>query len=133
MNSNDYFKLSAQRALLGNITNNIRAISALLEGDNITLKFFYDGIISEDDEENASIVETEIIADLDDSSVVHTVVTRLDYPEPIKSNGILLYLRKEQTLDPSLSSGILLYKSVSYPSVASMMINFPGPVTTSIF
>ncbi|WHQ76816.1 hypothetical protein [Pantoea sp. Lij88] len=95
MNSNDYFKLSAQRALLGNITNNIRAISALLEGDDITLKFFYDGIISEDDEENASIVETKIIADLDDSSVVHTVVTRLDYPEPIKCNGFLLYLRKE--------------------------------------
>ena len=42
MNSNDYFKLSAQRALLGNITNDIRAISALLEGDDITLKFFYD-------------------------------------------------------------------------------------------
>ncbi|MBB3306740.1 MULTISPECIES: hypothetical protein [unclassified Enterobacter] len=95
MKSNDYFKLSIQRALLGNITKNIRAISALLEGDSITLKFFYDGIISEDDEENASIVQTEIIADLDDSSVVHTVVTRLDYPEPIKSSGFLLYLRKE--------------------------------------
>lgn len=95
MNSNDFFRLCAQRALLGNIINNIRAISALLDGDKITLKFFYDGIISEDDEENASIVKTEIIADLDDSSVVHTVVTRLDYPEPIKSNGYLLYLRKE--------------------------------------
>lgn len=52
-------------------------------------------MISEDDEENASVVETEIIADLDDSSVVHTFVTRLDYPEPIKSNGFLIYLRKE--------------------------------------
>ena len=95
MKSIDYFKLSAQRALLGNITKNTRTISALLEGDSTTLNFFYDGIISEDDEENASIVETEIIADLDDSTVVHTAVTRLDYPEPIKSNGFLLYLRKE--------------------------------------
>lgn len=95
MKSNDYFKLPVQRNLLGNITKNIRAVSVLLEGNNINLKFFYDGMISEDDEENASVVETEIIADLDDSSVVHTFVTRLDYPEPIKSNGFLIYLRKE--------------------------------------
>lgn len=40
MKSIDYFKLSAQRALLGNITKNTRAISVLLEGDSITLNFF---------------------------------------------------------------------------------------------
>lgn len=36
---NNYFKLSIQRALLGNVTNNMRAITAELSENNIKLFF----------------------------------------------------------------------------------------------
>lgn len=99
MNVNDlngYFRLSLQRALLGKVTPNIRGIIALLDGSQIYLTFYYDGDISENDEENASEIETEVIADFDDKYTILTQVKRLDFPQRIKlDNGFLVYLRKE--------------------------------------
>lgn len=92
----NFFKLSIQRALLGNITYNIRAIIAELGEDDIQLFFYYDGEIQEDDEENASEIGTEVIADFDDGYNIDVNVRRLDYPKPIHhSDGICVYLRKE--------------------------------------
>lgn len=53
-------KLSAQRALLGTITPNIRAVFAELMENNVQIYFYYDGIIQDDDE-----IALEVIADFD--------------------------------------------------------------------
>lgn len=91
-----YLRLSLQRALLGNVTPNIRAVITELSGKNISLLFYFEGEVDDDDEELASVIETEIIADFDDDFTVDTIVQRLDYPQRIKNtNGLLVYLRKE--------------------------------------
>lgn len=91
-----YIKLSLQRALLGNVTPNIRAVVVDIEEKKITLLFYFDGETDGDDEELASVVETEVIADFDKVYSIDTKVQRLDRPQVIKNNnGILVYLRKE--------------------------------------
>lgn len=95
-NLNNYFKLSIQRALLGNVTTNMRAITAGLNEFDISLFFYYDGEINENDEETASEIETEVMADFDDHYNIDVNLIRLDYPEPIKnSSEFCIYLRKE--------------------------------------
>ncbi|MEX9974562.1 hypothetical protein AB7W84_13645 [Providencia rettgeri] len=89
-------KLSAQRALLGAITPNIRTIFVELVDDDIQIYFYYDGIVQEDDEENASIVSSEIIADFDDEFDINLVIKQVDYPmNIIQSSGMCIYYRKE--------------------------------------
>lgn len=53
-------KLSAQRALLGAITPNIRAVFAELMENDVQIYFYYDGIIQDDDE-----IALEVIAGFD--------------------------------------------------------------------
>lgn len=92
----NYFKLSIQRALLGNITSNMRAIVAEIKDHDIQLFFYFDGEIEEDDEETASRTGAEVVADFDDSFDLDVNVRRLDYPEPIEhATGICIFLRKE--------------------------------------
>lgn len=74
-----------------------------MDGDSITPKN-YNGTIRQDDERNASVVETEIVADYDDSSVLYTVVTRLDYPEPMQPNGFIIS-GKNRCLIPASGMG----------------------------
>ncbi|RTY52565.1 hypothetical protein EKL29_22720 [Pantoea sp. YU22] len=93
---NNYFKLSIQRALLGNVTNNMRAIMAELSENYIKLFFYYDGEVHEDDEEIVSEIEAEVMADFDEHCNFDVSIIRLDYPSPIKNgNGFCVYLRKE--------------------------------------
>ncbi|GGP17728.1 hypothetical protein GCM10010970_01210 [Silvimonas iriomotensis] len=89
-------RLSLQRALLGNITPNIRAITGHIEVGKIRLGFYFHGVIDDDSRENASIVETEVIADFDESFHVDTLVQRVDFPEVMEiGDDLLVYLRKE--------------------------------------
>ncbi|MEX0424584.1 hypothetical protein KDV38_12730 [Providencia rettgeri] len=89
-------KLSAQRALLGAITPNIRTIFVELIDDDIQIYFYYDGVVQEDDEENASIVSSEIIADFDDEFDINLVIKQVDYPmDIIQPSGMCIYYRKE--------------------------------------
>ncbi|QBH95503.1 hypothetical protein EKN56_03220 [Limnobaculum zhutongyuii] len=92
-----YLRLSAQRALLGNVTSNMRSVFVTITNKNMQLFFYFDGEFTELDKEIASYVETEIIADFDDDFTIKTYVERLDFPESIKiiNNGWCIYLRKE--------------------------------------
>ena len=93
---NNYFKLSLQRALLGNVTNNMRAIIAELSGNDIKLFFYYDGEPHENDEEIVSEIETEVMANFDEDYNFDVNIIRLDYPKPIKNgSGFCVYLRRE--------------------------------------
>lgn len=95
-NFNVHLKFSLQRALLGNVTPNVRAVIANLENKNINLYFYYDGVISDDDEETASVVETEVIADFDQDFSINKNLQRIDFPQEITgADGVLVYLRDE--------------------------------------
>ena len=61
--------LSAQRALIGEVTTNMRAAALKVEDSSIELRIFFDSEISEEDEENVRVIETEIMADFPDNEV----------------------------------------------------------------
>ncbi len=89
--------ISAQRALLGVITSNIRAVSIKWEGvEKLNLRIHYDSQPTEDEVEDMEIVTAEIIADVPFHCVdpIEIIVTN----EPItalKFLDRLIYLRKE--------------------------------------
>lgn len=56
--------LSLQRALVGSITSNIRAVLCQVENAKATVKVIFANTPSEHDLERMSIVETEMCADL---------------------------------------------------------------------
>ncbi|MFB4339497.1 hypothetical protein RAC90_03260 [Pantoea sp. CS_6] len=89
-------KLSIQAALLGAVTENMRNIAVDICGNKILLCFFIDGEIKDDDKENISIVETEVIADFDGDFDIETIIKRIDCPEKIiPGQGHSVFQRKE--------------------------------------
>jgi hypothetical protein len=90
-----YLRLSLQRALLSNIPSNLRAVSYELTEKLIVVYFYFDGIISDDDFDDAHCVTTEVIADFDETYDLKTEIIQLDYPSPIKQTGRYVYFRKE--------------------------------------
>lgn len=88
-------RLSIQRALLGKVVPALRAVVFSLEGVNVEVRFYFDGFISEVDKESASVVETEILADYEESVRVEVRCIRLDSPEPINDGGVWVYQRRE--------------------------------------
>lgn len=61
-------KLSLQRALLGEVTDSLMAVTAGAKGKTIVLRAYFDGEVSEDDEERMQCVGTEVIADFVDDA-----------------------------------------------------------------
>ena len=92
---------SIQRALLGNITSNLRAVYVLCEDESdLHLIFYYDKPLSEDEEELTSIVDTEFMCDFPSptyktSYTIHV----LPYPNRIPDHGICTFLRYEPKPD----------------------------------
>jgi len=87
--------LLMQRALFGEVSPALRAAGFSLNDDQITLVFYYDGKISERDEESASCVETEVIAALPSEMQVASKVIRLDAPAKLPSPVRWVYSRRE--------------------------------------
>jgi len=93
-------RLSIQRALLGEITPNIRGITCNWEDSKITIRWLFDGEISDEDLELAkSDITGEVNADFPDHEVVADC-KRLDMPEPLSpyALSVWVYMRKEQRL-----------------------------------
>lgn len=90
-------KLSIQSALLGAITENIRNVAVDISKNKSMLYFYIDGKISDDDKENISIIETEVIADFEDDFDIESIIKRVDFPVPIVLNrGYSVFQRKER-------------------------------------
>ena len=90
-------RLSSQVALLGVVTDNLRAVNISSDASNIYVYFYFDGEIPEED---ADIVSTEIISDIDRDEegnvlMIETIIVRLDYPNEIPDTGFRVYQRKE--------------------------------------
>ncbi|WP_455936375.1 hypothetical protein [Pantoea ananatis] len=89
-------KLSMQSALLGAVTENMRNIAVDIYENKILLYFFIDGEIKDDDKENISIIEAEVMADFEDDFDIETIIKRIDCPEKIiLGQGYSVFQRKE--------------------------------------
>ncbi len=92
-----YALLATQRALLGAVTPNLRAVTIDLQSNGKSGKicFYYDGKISEDDYDLATCAITEITAAFPIGYNFEENIERLDSPTKIQDEGRLAYLRKE--------------------------------------
>lgn len=91
---------SILRALRGNVTPNLRAVYVLLDDDEYHLVFYYDKGMTEDEEELASLADTEFIADFPENKTNCTVKV-LEYPNKIPKDGICVFLRWEPSISNS--------------------------------
>ena len=103
----DILLLDIQRALLDAIVPQLRAVTADVDikDRKLILFFFYDGVISDELFDLASVAATEAGVTLSDYFTEDHIV-RLDYPQKIPVQGKLAYLRKEPILQE-----FILYKT----------------------
>ena len=97
-----YLKLSAQRALWGHVFSQLRAVSVNVNENEIDVRFYHDGELSEENEEYCELATTEIIADYPyyfnnkkPQTEFNTPIIRLDYPAQIPPHGHWVYFRHE--------------------------------------
>ncbi len=88
---------SVQKALLGNVTPNLRAVYVLVEDGICGIIFYYDHPLSEDEEELASLADTEFIADFPSPEYkTSCTIEVIPYPTPIPKHGYCVYERYEK-------------------------------------
>ena len=80
--------LSLQRALLGAVTPNMRAICVGWDEKLIRIRAIYDGEIDDEDRERFSEVGTKVIADFSAPMAIEEECVRLDPPERLVSLGL---------------------------------------------
>ncbi|MEP6564002.1 MAG: hypothetical protein ABJB10_02620 [Mesorhizobium sp.] len=93
--------LSLQRALLGAVPHNLRAVTCGWEGTEVKLRFVFDGEIAEQDQEDAWIVGTEVVADFPAPWTISEDIVREDHPDSLNLGALALwaYRRKEDVAD----------------------------------
>lgn len=89
--------LATQRALLGVVTPELRAVVVDLDEEHqeFYIRFFYDGSVSEDLIDLWNCATTEASAGLNPVYELEEGIERLDYPKKIPVRGCYAYLRKE--------------------------------------
>lgn len=86
-------------ALSGEITPNMRTIQFEFTDNSITFYIYYDGEISEKDEEYASCIETEVMALCPADHFISYELIRWDLPKRRPQQGReSIYARNEQEL-----------------------------------
>ncbi|WP_458718227.1 hypothetical protein [Pseudomonas gregormendelii] len=88
-------RLSIQKALLGEVSGNLRAVVFSVSELFLSVRFYFDGEIDDDDFESASCVETEVLADYKEGWTVTVKCFRLDASEPIFDDGVWVFRRRE--------------------------------------
>jgi hypothetical protein len=90
-----YAKLSLQRALLGAVTPNLRAVYIDVDEKTkkLSISFFYDGEITDEFFNTASTAIAEV--DVPGYYELDEKIERLDFPEKLPIRGHLVYLRQE--------------------------------------
>ncbi|HYC74661.1 hypothetical protein [Brevundimonas sp.] len=98
--------VSTQRALLFAVPPSLRAVTCGWQGTEVKLRFIFDGPISEDDQEGAQIVGTEVIADFPSPWTIAEEIERLDHPTDLRAGALPLWVfaRMEKT-----TGGVSLY------------------------
>jgi hypothetical protein len=88
-------RLSAQRALLGNIPANLRSASIEYRGTEIACRFIFYAAPSDDDKELLSCAAAEIISDFPDFYTVSEEYLAIPSPLKITHLGHIVFLRHE--------------------------------------
>jgi hypothetical protein len=84
-----------QQALLGEVSERLRAVSVRYDDHSLHFDCFFDGEILEGDIESMSCVETELLAAFPETDKITHTVIRLDAPEPLPQTDIRVYRRRE--------------------------------------
>jgi hypothetical protein len=92
--------LSIQRALLGNISPNLRAVCTKLEEKAINIYFYYDKKISDENCELSAHTIDQVMADFwenEDGNEIefYTPILLLNYPQKMPLVGDWVYYRHE--------------------------------------
>ena len=92
--------LSAQRALLGFITPNVRSVSGALDDQSITIRYIIDGDIDEDIRDELSCASTLVVADIGPADYhlrFEEEFVRLDAPATLRgeTRPLLFFERHE--------------------------------------
>ena len=88
--------LSLNRALWVEVSPLLRAALISWNDDEIHLFFYYDGEISEEDNDSAECAATEVIAGYPEYALEIDIL-RWDAPKPIPQTGELVYQRREKS------------------------------------
>ncbi len=88
--------LTLVKALLGEISPELRAVSIKWDSTTISIFFFFHEKISEKNYESAECVATEVISAFPEHKLQVTI-EQIDYPEPFPQNiGEIIYWRREE-------------------------------------
>ena len=80
-------RLSAQRALLGQVTPNIRQVYIRYRAGMIELLAVLDGETSDDDRERMEEVTSEIVSDFPDVDLILASCNSISAPEPARQDA----------------------------------------------
>jgi hypothetical protein len=94
-----YLLASIQRALLNEVTPDLRGVAARVGEDGIHARFIFDSGLTVQSRERVSDIETEVIADYSGLSPVHFVAEYLpsDLPRLLEQGEWWAFLRREAT------------------------------------
>ncbi len=97
LDSHENVMLSAQRALVGRITPEIRMVAVECGDGRAKLWVYHDGRLSPEAEEEFDDATTEVMADVppDEHPAVGVEFVRVDAPESVAPRGWPVYGRKE--------------------------------------
>jgi len=88
--------LSVNRALWGNVPQTLRSVSCEFSDEStVILKSIFDGKPSNYDKELASLVGTEVLADLPSNYKFEEIIEGSAYPDKLNNLEYLVYLRHE--------------------------------------
>lgn len=86
--------LTLQVALLGMVTSNLRSVLTSWTATDVYIRMIFDGMVSSDETELASEIETEVISHLPKLSVTCTAISSLSFENvtPL-ANEVLVFQR----------------------------------------
>lgn len=87
--------LSLQRALLGNVYPELRAICFRIEEDAIAVTYYFEKNASPEAIESMSDVEGEVIAEFDPSIDIRFDIMKVQGPIPRRSDVVWVFWRHE--------------------------------------
>jgi hypothetical protein len=90
-------RLSAQRALLGNVPSSLRSASLDVDGSTISFRCYFDKGASEEDYELLRCAGTEVIADYPSGRTIEEQLILLPWPGEMSHLKHLVFLRYETT------------------------------------
>jgi hypothetical protein len=96
----DNLKTSFQVAMLGSVSQKLRAICLRKQDNIVYVNFYYDGLIDDLNQDLAEMIMTEVMSDFNYDEEGREIkfdykILRLDYPNLMPLDGEWIYFRYE--------------------------------------